>query len=190
MEPRICYTLRMRKQTAVLLILLVLSGLITVLHVRIPPVPNSSHTPEIPLYGEFPASQESPFSRSIVRSSDQIADLPSFSGRRESLSANLINRALPKLIANKEGSYTNLTDLLKTGEPRKLDINSDWMATRLFPNRTLPLMSMRVIRDPDTGEYRISGGALALPGTGLEAGYEAEFNSDERKATLQWKKSF
>jgi hypothetical protein len=155
-----------------------------------PPSPNSSHTPEMRPHVEFPVSQESPFSRSIIRSSDQISDLPSFSDRRESLSGNLINRTLPKLLANKEGSYTNLTDLLKTGEPRKLDLNSNWMATHLFPNRTLPLMRMRVIQDSDTGEYRISGGALALPGTGLEAGYEAEFNSDEHKATLQWKKSF
>lgn len=101
-----------------------------------------------------------------------------------------MNKTLPKLMDGKEGSYTNLTDLLKTGEPHKLDLNSNWTATHLFPNRTLPLMSMQVIQNPDTGEYRISGGTLALPGTGLEAGYEAEFNSDERKTTLQWKKSF
>jgi hypothetical protein len=177
----------MRKQTTVLLMLLILSGVIAVLHFlpQPPPVTDFSRTPDEP---KMPMS-EAPFSRNFLQT-EPLAGLPGFSSHQESLSEKLVNKTLPKLLANKEGSYTNLTDLLTTGEPRKLDLNSNWMATHLFPSRTLPLMSMRVTQDPDTGEYRISGGSLAVPGTGLEAGYETELNSNERKATLQWKKSF
>jgi len=155
-----------------------------------PPVPNPSGTPAAQLYIlGAPIPQETPFSRDILRT-DPIPGLPAFSSRPESRPEKLINKTLPKLMAGKEGSYTNLTGLFKGDGASSVDLNSNWMATRLFPNRTLPLLRMRIDEDPDTGEYRISGGALALPGTGLEAGYETEFNSDERKATLQWKKSF
>ncbi len=185
----------MRKQTTdllILLILLILCGIITVLHFlpQPPPVPDSSGIPAAQPYLHGTSTpQETPFSRDILRT-DPIPGLPAFSSRPKGHPEKIINKTLPKLLADKEGSYTNLTDLLNAKEPRTLDLNSNWLATRFFPNRTLPLMRMRVLQDPATGEYRISGGALALPGTGLEAGYEAELNSDERKATLQWKKSF
>lgn len=177
----------MRKQTTALLILLALSGVLAVLHFLQQPSPVPE--PDEPSSDTRTPMPETPFLRTVLHT-EPLAGLPGFSSRQESLSEKLINNTLPGLLAGKEGSYTNLTALLKTGEPRKLDLNSNWMATHLFPNRTLPLLSMRITQDPDTGEYRISGGTLALPGTGLEAGYEADLNSNERKATLQWKKSF
>lgn len=183
----------MRKQTTVLLILLTLSGVIALLHFlpHPPQVPASSLTldDEPPADTRSRALAETPVSRTFLHT-EPLTGLPAFSSQQKSLSEKLVNKALPKLLAGKEGSYTNLTDLMNPGEPRELDLNSNWMAAHLFPNRTLPLMRMRVIQDPDTGEYLISGGALALPGTGLEAGYETELNSNEHKATLQWKKSF
>jgi len=166
------------------------SGVIAVFHFQPAREAKSHPTPNVqPHTDKQSISNETPFTQTILRTAP-IPDLPGFPDRQENLTERLINKTLPKLLAQKEGSYTNLTDLLKTGDPRTLDLNSNWMTTHLFPNRTLPLMRMRVIQDPDTGEYRISGGALTLPGTGLEAGYETGFNSDERKATLQWKKSF
>lgn len=169
-----------------------LSGLVVILHFlsQLVPIPDSSATPvEQPYIFRIPVPQETPFSRDIQRK-NPLPNLPARSSRPERLPEKLANNALPKLFSGKEGSYTNLTDLLKGDGSSSVDLQSDWIASHLFPNRTLPLLSMRIDEDPDTGEYRISGGALALPGTGLEAGYEADLNSDERKATLQWKKSF
>jgi hypothetical protein len=182
----------MRKQTTVLLILMVLSGVIAILHFlpQPVPVPDSPNEPVAqPYIFRLPAPQETPFSRDLLRKRP-LPNLPLYSSRSEPLPEKLANKALPKLLAGKEGSYTNLTDLFKGNESPSVDLRSDWIASHLFPNRTLPLLQMRINEDPDTGEYRISGGALTLPDTGFEAGYEAGLNNDERKATLQWKKSF
>ena len=169
---------------------MILSGVVAVLHFRPAMEADSQQIPNAqPYTDEQSAPNETPVTPTILRTAP-VPDLPGFSSRQENFPEMLINKALPKLLANKEGSYTNLTDLFKGDGSSSLDLRSDWMATHLFPNRTLPLLRMRINKDPLTGEYRISGGAIALPGTGIEAGYETEINSDERKATLQWKKSF
>ena len=79
---------------------------------------------------------------------------------------------------------------IQSGSSRNLNIRSDWIAPYLFMDHTLPSLRMRLVTDPETGEIRISGGSFILPGTSLEAGYEIDPNTDEHKATLQWKKSF
>ncbi|MBI9020425.1 MAG: hypothetical protein JEZ10_04125 [Verrucomicrobia bacterium] len=111
-------------------------------------------------------------------------------GSREPLPEKLIRKTGSKLLADKEGSYTNLTDVFRGNTAPSVELRSDWIAPYLFPGRPLPGLRMRVIKNPETGDYQLSGGALALPRTGLEAGYETELNSEEYKATLHWKKSF
>ncbi|MGE4489154.1 MAG: hypothetical protein AB7E95_06395 [Kiritimatiellales bacterium] len=101
-----------------------------------------------------------------------------------------LTNALARLLPGEDSSYTNFSDIFRGNGSKALDLNSGWVAGVLFPDRVFPTVSMRIIQDPDTGEYRISGGSIADPATGLEAGYEIDPDSEERKATLQWKKSF
>lgn len=114
------------------------------------------------------------------------AEFPVSSGGLSRVTEQSLNKALPLLFKGREGSYTNPGDLFRGNDSRQIALHSDWITPYLFQNRNLPVLRMRVIQDPATGQYRISGGSLALPGTGLEA----ELNSEEYKASLQWKESF
>ncbi|MCU0857700.1 MAG: hypothetical protein MUC65_04775 [Pontiellaceae bacterium] len=110
--------------------------------------------------------------------------------RNQDLSEQFMIRALPALFNSQEGSASDAAELFGGGGPRNVELNSEWLIKHLISSQALPSLRLRVLQDPFTGEYRISGGAVALPGSGLEAGYETETDSDGYKATLQWKKSF
>lgn len=125
-----------------------------------------------------------------TRYAEPVPKLPALPNRNKNLSEKIMIKTLPALFSGEEGSYSDVTELFGGNSPRSTDLRSDWMTKHLLPGRNLPLLRMRILQDPFTGEYRISGGAVALPGTGLEAGYETESGTDDYKTTLQWKKSF
>jgi hypothetical protein len=112
------------------------------------------------------------------------------SAREQPLPKRVLMKKLPELLAEKEGSYTNLNDLLKHDGTFSVDLRSEWATRYLFPGRSLPNLRVRISENPETGEYQPAGGALTLPGGSLEAGYEVNPETEESKATLQWKKSF
>ena len=112
-----------------------------------------------------------------------LGDRPSFTGR-------LLNRALPMVFSETEGSYTELEDLFQSKAPAGVDLRSEWVAPYLFPNRNLPSLRLRILQDPVTGEFNLSGGSVALPGSSLEAGYETDLNREEHRGVIQWRKSF
>lgn len=162
----------MRKKIAVLLLLGILSATPAFLYFK---AARKADDRTQPVYREALPPQDISYTR-------PLSALPAFSGPEESSFEKMITKNLPDLLAGKEAGFT--------AGPTSLSLRSEWITANLFPARALPWMSIRVVQDPDSGKYRISGGTLALPSTGLEAGYEAELNSDEYKATLQWKKSF
>jgi hypothetical protein len=175
----------MRKQTAVLLFLLGLSVTVFLLRSFLPSRPGVA--PARPVETEAPP-QSPLFRRERPAGSPAEFTVPSDALSR--IKEQSLSRALPRLFEGKGGSYTNLGDLFQGDGSREIAFRSDWISPYLFRNRNLPTLRMRVIQNPQTGQYRISGSSLALPGTGLEAGYEAELNSEEYKAAIQWKKSF
>jgi hypothetical protein len=228
----------MRKQTAILLVLLILCGALwftqnlsiltqpeTIAPETVEPVPSVSAS-AVPPAAEDPgffsipvlsgarsqpqtvASESgAPIRSSVDTSADPLATagtgfskIPFFAGPLPELSGNkgraetfrerVFTKALPKLIADKEGSYTNLSELFRSDGTVSVDLQSDWAARRLFPSRNLPALRVRIIKNPETGEYEPVGGALTLPGGSWEAGFEVDPARDENKATLQWKKSF
>jgi hypothetical protein len=109
---------------------------------------------------------------------------------RPALSGRLLNRALPLVFSETEGSYTDLGGLFQSKAPAGVDLRSEWVAPYLFPDRNLPSLRLRVLQDPATGEFRLSGGSVALPGSSFEAGYETDLNREEQRGILQWRKSF
>jgi hypothetical protein len=76
------------------------------------------------------------------------------------------------------------------GDTQGMDLHSKWLTARLFPDRALPALRLRIMRNPETGEYEPAGGSVGIPGTGLEAVYDAIPSTEEQKAILQWRKSF
>lgn len=98
-------------------------------------------------------------------------------------------KTFPSVFKEQEGSSANFISLFGD-DPFGVDLRSDWMTSSFFPGRDLPVLRMKLIQDPNTGTYRLSGGGIELPGNGLEAGYETDPGTDDYKATLQWKKSF
>ena len=170
----------MRKQTVVLLFLLGLSVLVSLLHTRLPSCPAAEPVgePAAPEEVEIP-----PFHSVFTR--DHAAGFPAeFQTPPDKLEQSM-TLVLPLLFEPREDGAP-----IQGGSSRNLDIRSDWIAPYLFMDHTLPSLRMRLVTDPETGEIRISGGSFILPGTSLEAGYEIDPNTDEHKATLQWKKSF
>lgn len=175
---------QMRKQTAILLFLLILCvGLL--------------------LFVTPPAQKQPPAIRSANSSlldPIRLPAIPVLSGSLPKLSGNtdsqdtflerMINEQLPALLADKEGSYTRADELYQNDKPFSIDVQSDWAVRYFSPETTLPNLSLRIIKNPETGEYESGGGSLTLPGGAWEAGYELDPESGERKATLQWKKSF
>jgi hypothetical protein len=176
----LCDTRAMRKQTVVLLFLLGLSILVFLLHTRLPSRPAAE-----PL-GE-PAGLEEveipPFYSAFTR--DHATGSPAeFQTPPDKLEQSL-TLVLPLLFKTTEDGAP-----IQGESSRNLNIRSDWIAPYLFLDHTLPSLRMGLVTDPATGEIRISGGSLILPGTSLEAGYGIDLNTEEHKATLQWKKSF
>lgn len=162
-----------------------LCGLIWILHF----LPQSAKPIESGRTIKLPVQPEAPVVPIISRT-DAWTEPPALSGQKESLSEKLAGKALPKMLTDKEGSSTDLSTLFRGNAASALDLQSDWVVPYLFPGCNLPNLRMRLMKNTETGQYRISGGALVIPLTGLEAGYETELNSEEYKATLQWKKSF
>ena len=110
---------------------------------------------------------------------------------RPERSEQVMGRALPFLFSGAEGSHTNLSGLFQRDESTRVDLRSEWLAPYLFPGRSLPIVRLRIIRNPEDGEYRVSGGTVALPWwSSFEAGYETDLSRDEHRSILQWKKSF
>lgn len=186
----------MRKQTIILLMLLILCGATWLIVHRPGGVPPEAAGPE-------PEEQQPPVMRSADRSVPEEFDLPgipALSGSLPELSGNggsqdtilrrVMTEKLPALLADKEGSYTRPDEILQNNNPFSVDVQSDWALRYFFPETTLPNLSLRIIKNPETGEYEPAGGALTLPGGAWEAGYEIDPESGESKATLQWKKSF
>ena len=170
----------MRKQTVVLLFLLGLSVLIFLLHTRRPSRPPGEPVGEpAGLEGAAIPPVHSVFTR------DHAAGSPAEFQTPPNNLEKPLTLVLPLLFEAREDGAP-----IQDGSSRNLNIRSDWIAPYLFPDHTLPSLRMSLVTDPETGEIRISGGSLILPGTSLEAGYEIDPNTDEHKATLQWKKSF
>lgn len=182
----------MRNQTVILLALFLLSGLLW--FAATPPEPlhpeSAKAQPPVIMTSNAPTISPVNFFSPPLFASGPIPELSVNSKPNESLHEKLINKGLPKLLADKEGSYDNLNELFRGNGTSSIDLQSDWALRHFFPNRNLPSLRMRVIKNQHTGEYLPAGGALALPRTGFEAGYETELNSEEYNATLQWKKSF
>jgi len=170
----------MRKQTVVLLFLIGLSVLTFLLHTRLPSRPAAEPA------GEPAGLEEVEIPRfHSVFTRDHATDSPTeFQTPPDKLEQPL-TLALPLLFETREDG-----SLIQGESSRNLNLRSDWIAPYLFLDHNLPILRMRLVTDPETGEILISGGTLALPVTGLEAGYETELNSEAHKATLQWKKSF
>ncbi|MDK2962713.1 MAG: hypothetical protein PWQ29_107 [Verrucomicrobiota bacterium] len=127
---------------------------------------------------------------------NQIPNLPAFSFSSSSPSfveqamEQVVNRTLPFLFKDKDGGYINPSDIFTESGSRGLTISSTWIAPYIDPKQSLPVLNIRILRNQKTGEYEISGGSVELPGTGLEAGYEIQPDSEEHRAILQWKKTF
>ncbi len=98
----------------------------------------------------------------------------------------IFEQTLNTVLPQQEGNYSSVKDI----DSRYVDLRSDWITPHFFPTHNLPVARLRVIQDTDTGEYHISGGTIALPGTGLEVGYGATPGGEGREAVIQWKKSF
>lgn len=182
----------MRIQTTVLLLLLLLTGLLWFVRIPLKTVPifGTSETVAIPEPEDAagPILQEWP----VPSYQQAFSNLPVIEPTVEQgrFHDRLFNSPLTNSLKSRSGSYTNLSDFFQGDATFSADLQSRWLLPYLFPDRDLPELRMRITKDPETGEYRISGGGLSLPKTGLEAGYEVEFGSDEHKATLQWKKEF
>lgn len=99
-------------------------------------------------------------------------------------------RAATPWVLDRQGQYDRASDVFRSDEPTALELQSDWVALRLFPDQPLPSLRMRVQRDPESGEYQLIGGGIALPGTGWEFHYEEDPEREERRGVFQWKKSF
>lgn len=110
---------------------------------------------------------------------------------RPERSKQVLDKALPFLFSGSEGSHTNLSGLFQRDGPGGVDLRSEWIAPYLFPGRNLPTVRLRILRNPESGEYRVSGGTVALPWwSSFEVGYETDLSRDEHRSILQWKKSF
>lgn len=184
----------MRNQTTILLLLLVLCGIFAVLrflpqpvpHVEIPQTPEPHRPP--PQETATPIQPEPrPFA---VWQTNLQTDSLTLSAQNKNHPKALFDKHLPALLTGKEGSYSNLTDLFQNSGSTPVNLRSDWITPYLLPGRSLPSLRMQFIKNLETGEYQPSGSMIALPGKGLEAGYEVSPGTDEQKATLQWKKSF
>ncbi|HKL23098.1 MAG TPA: hypothetical protein VJ904_14925 [Tichowtungia sp.] len=186
----------MRKQTVILLIVLILCGAIW-LAVQRP----AAKPPEA--VGPVPEEPPPPVLRSAnpsVSAEFDLPEIPALSGslpelsgkpvRQDTFLDRIMNEQLPALLADKEGSYTRAGELYQSDNPFSVDVQSDWALRYFFPETPLPNLSLRIIQNPETGEYEPAGGALTLPGGAWEAGYEIDPETGENKATLQWKKSF
>ncbi|QHI70247.1 hypothetical protein [Tichowtungia aerotolerans] len=184
----------MRNQTTVLLILLVLTGLLVFVPTPEQSVPTLEKTEPTPT-----ATQENltnvfheelslpvPFYQTAASNLPALDESPA----PPSLQDRLFSSPLTNTLQSRTGSYTNLSDLFQNDGSFSTELQSSWLTPYLFPNRTLPELRLRVVKDPETDQYRISGGALSLPQSGLEAGYELEMDNENYKATIQWKKEF
>jgi hypothetical protein len=194
----------MRKQIVILLLLLIPGG--TIFHQPFPvrhpedsaESEDSARWPEPKKTGWIwtvpweKEKEQPPEPSPSVFISYQIPDLPaySFSSSGPSSMEQAINRTLPVLLKDKDGSYINVSDIFTGSGSRGLDLSSTWIAPYIYPKQILPVWNIRILRNRKTGDYEISGGSVELPGTGLEAGYEIRSDSEEHRATLQWKKSF
>lgn len=121
----------------------------------------------------------------------RVAALPEISEPQDDLSRlaeQVLTQTLPGLFADKTGSFS--TEELLQGGVQEFTVDTGWITPLLSDNRDLPVLRMRVLKNPETGSYEITGGGLALPGTGLEAGAVTDLSSEEYKGYLQWKKSF
>lgn len=184
----------MRKQTTILLTLLLLSGLLWLIQPVHAPIPTVEKTQ--PIEKTTPKDTPNVFSKEpalpIPFYQAATSNLPEFSASPppQSLQEKLFSSPFTNALQRREGSYSELSDLFQGDGTFSADLQSSWLTPYLFPNLSLPELRVRVVKDPETGEYRISGGALSLPQSGLEAGYELEMDNENYKATLQWKKEF
>ena len=187
----------MRNKTIILMLfLLLLCGVLWFVH-NPPPLPQpETAAPETVELVQSASTSTVP----SATAETGFSKVPFFTGPLPDLSVNsgsggpfrewVATKELSKLLADKEGSYTNLNDLFRGDGTFSVDLRSEWATRYFFPNRRLPGLRVRIIRNPETGEYEPAGGTLILPGGSLEAGYEVNPSTDENKATLQWKKSF
>ncbi|MBC8205530.1 MAG: hypothetical protein H8E68_00050 [Kiritimatiellaeota bacterium] len=186
----------MRRQTTILLLLLVLSGMTGLIHFlpQATPRPEPSRfqppAPSEPLKELAPFSSEKPLNFRGNLTTNQRPD--TFIQPKEStpLPKRLLSKSLPGMLESRTGSYTTVSGPFQNRGPSPVGLRSDWVMPRLFPGKPLPSVHLLIIKDPATGKYQPVGGSLRLPGTGFEANYETELNSEDRKATLQWKISF
>jgi hypothetical protein len=186
----------MRKKTVILMSLLLLCGVLWLTHV--PPflenpaetVPEIRGIPRLSLTSSVSFTEPGTGFSKIPVLSGPLPELTAAADSRENGRTLLVRKKLTEWMADKEGSYTNLNELFQSGGTFSFDVHSGWVTDYLLPDHNLPSFRVRIIKNPETGEYEPVGGVLTLPGLPLEAGYETDPVTDENKATLQWKKSF
>ena len=183
----------MRRQTTILLFLLILSGMIHFLP-QTTPHPEKSQSQQ-PAVSEPPkerelGSSDKPLNFTGNFPTNQLLSTLIQPKERTPLPKQLINKALPGMLESRTGSYTTVSGPFQNRDPSPIGLRSDWIMPRLFPKKSIPSVHLRIIKDPATGDYHPVGGSLRLPGTGFEANYETKLNSKDHEATLQWKISF
>ena len=186
----------MRRQTTILLLLLVLSGVAGLIHFLPQTTPHPGKSEH-----QQPAVSESSKEREQVSSNKSLNFTGNFPTNQRSntfiqpkartpFPKQLINKTLPGMLESRTGSYTAVSGPFQNRGPSPIGLRSDWVMPRLFPKKSIPSVHLRIIKNPVTGEYQPVGGSLRLPGTGFEANYETKLNSEDHEATLQWKISF
>jgi hypothetical protein len=182
----------MRKQTVILVILLIAAAVLFAVHRRIVSAEFPSRVKPVEIDVD-PALAEPPTgipNRLVFDDPREIADIrfsPSPSGGLKQTAKDSFYRYAEK----RQGSYTNFSNLFRNqnGEGG-LTLRSEWFTPYLPGKRGLPDMSLRIIKNPKTGEYEAAGGNIGIPYSPLEAGYEVDPGTEEQKAVLQWKKTF
>ena len=84
------------------------------------------------------------------------------------------------------GSYTWDDLAAGSGESTAYSINSGW----IWGGSNTPKAGLTVRKNPQTGEYGLSGGEVFLPGKGIGFSYEKDPEKDETRAFLNLKKEF
>lgn len=84
-----------------------------------------------------------------------------------------------------QGSYT-LQELREESGSSSLTLNSAWLLRR----SAYPQLGIMLEKEPGTDTYRMSGGEVFLPGSGVGISYEEDADTGESRAFLKLKREF
>lgn len=182
----------MRKETVILLILLIAAAVLFGVHRRIMSTkrPSRIKPVDIDLSPEFDGKPIGIPNRLVFDDPQEVGDIrfsPSSSGGLKRLAKD----SFYQYAEQRQGSYTNFSDIFRNQNGSGgLTLRSEWLSPYLLPGKDyVPDLSLRISKNPETGEYEPTGGLLGIPYSRLEAGYEVNPETEEQKAILQWKKS-